>query len=175
MNAAYKYNKIDAFTAGNSLGNPAACFFLGLEQQLSEQEMLAIAKQHKGFVSEVIFCENSDAGIRLTYYSSECEVDFCGHGTIACMYCLIKNTPVLLAKKEILIHTRKKGTLIVYNRIPEQDAVWQIFAEKTFCSGFFCVFAGWRGALHQACALTRPASASESSCRSWIPERRARI
>lgn len=124
MNAAYKYNKIDAFTAGNSLGNPAACFFLGLEQQLSKQEMLAIAKQHKGFVSEVIFCENSDAGIRLTYYSSECEVDFCGHGTIACMYCLIKNTPVLLAKKEILIHTRKKGTLIVYNRIPEQDAVF---------------------------------------------------
>lgn len=22
-------------------------------------------------------------------------------------------------------------------KIPEQDAVWQIFAEKTFCSGFF--------------------------------------
>lgn len=123
MNTYYKYKKIDAFTAGNSLGNPAACLYLSSEQQLSEHEMLDIAKQHKGFVSEVIFCVNSDANIRLTYYSSECEVDFCGHGTIACMYGLIKYNPVLLAKKEILIHTNKKGALIVYNRISEQDAV----------------------------------------------------
>ena len=43
------------------------------------------------------------ADYKLTYYSSEREVNFCGHGTIACMYDLIKNTESLLSKSEILI------------------------------------------------------------------------
>ncbi len=85
--------------------------------------MQEIARQHKGFVSEVIYCSSHD-GIFLTYYSSECEVSFCGHGTIACMYNLVKNTETLLACSEIPIHTNKKGVLTVYNRIEEQDAVF---------------------------------------------------
>lgn len=123
MGTEYKYKKIDAFTAGTSLGNPAACLYLNFEEELSESSMLDIAKQHKGFVSEVVYCKNNEAGIDLTYYSSECEVDFCGHGTIACMYSLIKDNPALMAQKEILIQTNKKGALTVYNRIAEQDAV----------------------------------------------------
>ena len=90
---------------------------------MNELQMLDIAKQHKGFVSEVIYCENQDGKIRLTYYSSECEVDFCGHGTIACMYSLIKGSPTLMQQKEISIQTNKKGALTIYNRIAEQDAV----------------------------------------------------
>ena len=119
----YSYNKIDAFTAGGSLGNPAACLYLSPEQTLSEKAMLAVAKQHKGFVSEVIYCETGPSGIRLTYYSSECEVDFCGHGTIACMYHLIRSHPALLSQPEIQINTHKKGTLTVYNKLQQQDAV----------------------------------------------------
>jgi predicted PhzF superfamily epimerase YddE/YHI9 len=53
-----KYRKIDAFTSGNSLGNPAACIYLDDNQALTESEMLCIAQQHKGFVSEVIYCKN---------------------------------------------------------------------------------------------------------------------
>lgn len=112
MNISYKYNKIDAFTAGNSLGNPAACLYLSPEQRLSKHEMLEIAKQHKGFVSEVIYCVNSDASIHLTYYSSECEVDFCGHGTIACMYSLIKYSPALLEKRKYLLIPIRKARLL---------------------------------------------------------------
>ena len=123
MTDTYKYKKIDAFTSGNSLGNPAACLYLAPGQKLSELQMLDIAKQHKGFVSEVIYCESHDENIKLTYYSSECEVDFCGHGTIACMYSLIKDTPALLNQKEISIRTSKKGELTVYNRVKEQDAI----------------------------------------------------
>jgi PhzF family phenazine biosynthesis protein len=123
MNHSYKYKKIDAFTAGASLGNPAACIYLGSHEQLSAASMLDIARQHKGFVSEVVYCANNADGIHLVYYSSECEVDFCGHGTIACMYSLIKDTPALLAQKEISIQTNKKGRLTVYNEIPKQDAV----------------------------------------------------
>lgn len=122
---AYQYRKIDAFTTGKSLGNPAVCIYLGDNQILSDSEMLHTAKQHKGFVSEVVYCApKSDASFGLTYYSSECEVDFCGHGTIACMYNLIKETPDLLGKREIVIHTNKKGTLTVYNEIQTQDSVY---------------------------------------------------
>ena len=85
----YKYIKSNAFTAGDSLGNPAACVFTG-EETLSPEQMQAVAREHKGFVMEVVFCSQSDvADCKLTYYSSECEVDFCGHGTIATMYSMI--------------------------------------------------------------------------------------
>ncbi|MFV0395091.1 MAG: PhzF family phenazine biosynthesis protein [Coprobacillaceae bacterium] len=120
----YKYYKIDAFSSNGSLGNPAACLYLKNEQSITENEMLEIAKQHQGFVSEVIYCEQEKTNIKLTYYSSECEVDFCGHGTIACMYHLIKQTPSLLTEDEITILTNKKGKLTVYNKIKEQDAVF---------------------------------------------------
>jgi PhzF family phenazine biosynthesis protein len=88
---------------------------------------------HKGFVSEVVFCRKAGAdSYELSYYSSECEVDFCGHGTIACMYSLIKNTPQLYAKEQITIETARKGTLTVYNRIDRQNAVFITAPEPTY-------------------------------------------
>lgn len=121
----YQYRKIDAFTTGKSSGNPAACIYLDDNQTLTDNEMLDIAKQHKGFVSEVVYCaQKSQSSFSLIYYSSECEVDFCGHGTIACVYNLIKETPYLLNQREIEIHTNKKGTLTVYNEIQAQDCVY---------------------------------------------------
>lgn len=132
MITQYKYKKVDAFTSADSLGNPAACLYLTPSQILSDQEMLDIAKQHKGFVSEVIYCLHDDTNIHLTYFSSECEVDFCGHGTIACMYSLIKDNPVLLSQKEITIKTNKKGTLTVYNKIPEQEAIFITAPKPSF-------------------------------------------
>lgn len=122
---SYKYKKIDAFTSENSMGNPAACIYLDENQALTDDETLEIAKQHKGFVMEVVYCgKRTDCSFDLIYYSSECEVNFCGHGTIACMYGLIKDTPDLLARREIEIHTRRKGKLCIYNNIAEQDAVF---------------------------------------------------
>lgn len=119
-----EYRKIDAFTSGKSLGNPAACFYLGNES-LSAEIMQQVAAEHKGFVSEVVFCEKA-AGVdcKLTYYSSECEVDFCGHGTIATMYDFVKHTPLLRNKKEILFETNKKGKLKLYNELDSEDAVY---------------------------------------------------
>jgi len=40
------------------------------------------------------------------------------------MYSLIKNSPDLLAKKQVQISTGKKGALTVYNEIPEEDAIY---------------------------------------------------
>lgn len=121
----YKYKKIDAFTANGSLGNPAACVYLADNEELTDDQMLAIAKAHKGFVSEMVYCGSSSvADVKLTYYSSECEVEFCGHGTIACMFDLIKNDPSLNSKHIITIETNKKGVLSVLNCIDTENAIY---------------------------------------------------
>ncbi len=120
----YCYKKVNAFTSGTSYGNPAAYLMID-DSELSKEEMLKIGKEHSGFVSEVVFCTHSDiADIKLTYYSSECEVDFCGHGTIAAMYDLISCDNNLKLKSEILIETNRKGILSVYNAIKDEDAVY---------------------------------------------------
>ena len=131
----YRYVKSNAFTSGSipeqssptrslSLGNPAACIFTGHEG-LSLEQMQAIAAEHKGFVMEVVFCSKSDvADCKLTYYSSECEVEFCGHGTIATMYTMVKETLELMAKPVITAETNRKGIIEVFNAINEEDAVY---------------------------------------------------
>lgn len=86
-----------------------------------------VAYELKGSVSEVVYClpvaADNQTVYSLLYYSSECEVDFCGHGTIACMYDLVASTPELMRQKEIGIRT-KKIELTVYNNISEMDAVF---------------------------------------------------
>lgn len=122
----YQYKKVDAFTTEHSLGNPAACVYLKADENLNEAQMLSIGKAHKHYVSEVAICkvhEGTEFDYDMRYYSSECEVDFCGHGTIACMYSLIKDSPELIEKESIAIRTQK-GVLKVYNEIPSQDAVF---------------------------------------------------
>jgi len=120
----YRYIKSNAFTSGVSLGNPAACIFTG-QEELSPEQMQAIADEHKGFVMEVVFCSRSEvADCKLTYYSSECEVEFCGHGTIATMYTMVKETPALMAKPVITAETNRKGIIEVFNAINEEDAVY---------------------------------------------------
>jgi PhzF family phenazine biosynthesis protein len=131
----YRYIKSNAFTSGSipeqssptrslSLGNPAACIFIG-QEKLTPEQMQAIAAEHKGFVMEVVFCGQSEvADCKLTYYSSECEVEFCGHGTIATMYTMVKETSKLMAKPVITAETNCKGIIEVFNAIKEEDAVY---------------------------------------------------
>lgn len=129
---SYVYKKIDAFTSKNSLGNPAACLYLSAEETLSEEQMQRIAAQHKGFVSEVVYCFEARGEYTLYYYSSECEVNFCGHGTIACMHSLIKQTPTLLSQSAFTVNTHKKGPLTVYNRLCNEDAVYIAAPQPVF-------------------------------------------
>lgn len=119
------YRKIDAFASGSSTGNPAACLYFPVGETLSDAEMLHVARQHKGYVSEVVFCFRPDAStLALRYFSSESEVEFCGHGTIACAYSLISETPDLLARDVVRFQTKAKGELLVFNEIPSRDAVF---------------------------------------------------
>lgn len=126
-----KFKKIDAFTKGSSSGNPAGYVLLDRMDSLSEKEMQKLASELKGFVSEVGFACRESYGFHLKYYSSECEVAFCGHATIAIMYDLISTDPGLLDKKELKIRV-KAGTLPVFNLLKEEDAVYITAPEPHF-------------------------------------------
>ena len=117
------YKKIHAFTYKGSNGNPAVVIDIG-DLEISEEKMLEIAKEHHSFVSEVIFFSKQHRKIVFKYYSSECEVEFCGHGTIAAMYGIIENDPDLYEKKKISIQTSKKGEIEVYNELSKNDGVY---------------------------------------------------
>ena len=120
----FKFKKIDAFATQKSDGNPAGMVYLDSLEDITTDEMLRIAKELKGFVSEVGYARRIDEStFDLRYFSSEREVDFCGHATIAIMYDLIKNSDNLINKKQITIITCK-GNLIVENRISNEDAVF---------------------------------------------------
>lgn len=117
------FKKIDAFTMGSSSGNPAGYILLERPDQLSKEEMQKIASELKGFVNEVGFVFRRDKEFDLKYYSSECEVAFCGHATIAIMYDLISTDPALLYEKELNIRVRA-GKLSVFNHVRDEDAVY---------------------------------------------------
>lgn len=125
------FKKIDAFTKGSSSGNPAGYVLLDRMDSLSEGEMQKLASELKGFVSEVGFACREDGGFHLKYYSSECEVAFCGHAIIAIMYDLISTDTELLEEKELKIRVRAE-TLPVFNRLREEDAVYITAPEPGF-------------------------------------------
>lgn len=127
----YKYVKSNAFTTGESYGNPAASIFVD-NQEITDREMQQIAREHKGYVMETVFCSASSKGkLKLTYYSSECEVEFCGHGTIATMYAAVTNSPELRNEKIIDVETRRKGMISVYNELDTEDALFIEAPEAT--------------------------------------------
>lgn len=118
------FKKIDAFATDKSAGNPAGAIYLDTENELDQVEMQRIAAELKGFVNEVGYINKlDDDSFALKYYSSEREVEFCGHATIAIMYDLLKENAELLKKPTIHIVT-SKGKLLVQNRIPDEDAVF---------------------------------------------------
>ena len=118
------FKKIDAFATMKSDGNPAGYISLDSKESINEYEMQRIARELKGFVSEVGYIyKKNETTFSLKYYSSEREVEFCGHATIAIMYDLIKNTGGLIDKPEISIITNK-GKLVVENQISKKDAVF---------------------------------------------------
>ncbi|HII98090.1 MAG TPA: PhzF family phenazine biosynthesis protein [Methanoregula sp.] len=118
-----RFKKIDAFVCARSSGNPAGCIYLDSTEMLSPEQMQQVAREMAGCVSEVVFVSREDDNITLRFFSAECEVAFCGHGTIAAMHDLIKNDPDLLRKPIVSIQIGDQQILI-RNDIAEEDAVF---------------------------------------------------
>jgi PhzF family phenazine biosynthesis protein len=130
----FSFKKIDAFATTTSSGNPAGVISLSTRNDITDQEMQRIAREMKGFVSEVGYLwQHDDDTYGLRYFSSEREVEFCGHATIAIMHDLIRNNARLLHKEVISIVTNK-GRLEVENRIPDENAVYITAPDPVFVS-----------------------------------------
>lgn len=129
---AFPFKKIDAFATARSSGNPAGAIYLNTRSDISDHEMQKIARELKGFVSEVGYLWKNDGDTySLRYFSSEREVEFCGHATIAIMYDLIKSNNKLISKETIPILTNK-GRLEVENRIANENAVFITAPDPVF-------------------------------------------
>lgn len=125
----FPFKKIDAFATSQSEGNPAGYISLESFSDITTDEMLQIARELQGFVSEVGYVvQVSDNGFELKYYSAEREVDFCGHATIAIMYDMLKNNDYLQQFDSIFLKTNR-GLLKAKNRIKEEDAVFILSPE----------------------------------------------
>lgn len=98
---------------------------------LSVEEMQKMATELKGFVNEVGYVSRKDKQFELKFYSSECEVAFCGHATIAIMYDVISTNAELMNEHELKIKVRA-GTLSVFNHVKDEDAVYIMAPEPQF-------------------------------------------
>ena len=113
---SFPFKKLDAFATSSSGGNPAAAMYLESFHDITDAEMQRIARELKGFVSEVGFVARlAPDAFRLRYFSSEQEVQFCGHATIAICHDLVEGDPALAALPGFQLHTNK-GTLPVERR-----------------------------------------------------------
>jgi PhzF family phenazine biosynthesis protein len=120
----FNFKKFDAFAAGDATGNPAAAVYVNSFDDITEQEMLRVARELKGFVCEVGYiAETGQNRYKLRYFSSEKEVEFCGHATIAIMYELLKNAGGRPHRQNVSIETNK-GVLDVENRLAGEDSVF---------------------------------------------------
>lgn len=116
------FKKLDAFAQGEAAGNPAGYIDM-TGAVLAEAEMQRIASELKGFVSEVGFTVREGDSWRIRYFSSEREVAFCGHASVAILYDLLKQDPEL-GKREALTFFVRAGALKALNFIEAEDAVY---------------------------------------------------
>jgi PhzF family phenazine biosynthesis protein len=119
-----RFKKIDAFASEYSSGNPAAVVYLDKLEDLSANEKLQIAKELKGFVSEVGYVSpGTETDYELCYFSSEREVAFCGHATIAILNDIVANNEALHSQTTLSIATRT-DRLQVENRYRDEKSVY---------------------------------------------------
>jgi PhzF family phenazine biosynthesis protein len=105
---AFTFKKIDAFAEDGSTGNPAGAVYLDAMEAITEPEMLRIARELKGFVSEVGYLARTGPdAFRIRYFSSEREVAFCGHATVAILHDLFAGDRDLAARGRILLETAR--------------------------------------------------------------------
>lgn len=99
--------QIDAFTTNVFGGNPAAVCVL--KQWLSDALMQSIATENNQ--AETAFIVLADDKFEIRWFTPSCEVDLCGHATLAAAYVIFKELNYKSSKIEFV--TTKRGSLYV--------------------------------------------------------------
>ncbi len=98
--------QVDAFTATVFSGNPAAV--CPLEQWLPDEQLQAIATENN--LSETAYFVRNGDGFHLRWFTPGCEVDLCGHATLASAYVLFNE---LGEPGDVLRFQTQSGELLV--------------------------------------------------------------
>ena len=101
-----KIYQVDAFANQIFKGNPAAV--CPLENWISDDLMQRIAEENN--VSETAFFVKKDTQFELRWFTPTCEVDLCGHATLAAAHIIFTE---LNYKEPILEFSSKSGILTV--------------------------------------------------------------
>jgi len=78
--------QVDAFTSELFCGNPAAV--CPLENWINDNTLQSIASENN--LSETAFFVNENDGYRIRWFTPTCEVDLCGHATLASAYIIFE-------------------------------------------------------------------------------------
>ncbi|MFO7807071.1 MAG: PhzF family phenazine biosynthesis protein [Candidatus Moraniibacteriota bacterium] len=98
--------QIDAFTSNVFEGNPAA--IVPLEEWITSKLMQKIAMENN--LSETAFIVKSGQDYEIRWFTPLCEVDLCGHATLAAAYLVLY---LLEPKKDEVTFSSKSGDLNV--------------------------------------------------------------
>jgi len=102
-----KINVVDAFSDEVFKGNPAAV--IKIEQWLDLRVMQSIAMENN--LSETAFVKPIDDNhFEIRWFSPICEVDFCGHATLASAFVIFSQNALL---KEINFYAHAVGSFVV--------------------------------------------------------------
>lgn len=84
MNERYTFTQVDAFTDRPFSGNPAAVFLLSTPRD--DSWMQSVAREMN--LAETAFLVRRSDGFDLRWFTPLCEVDLCGHATLASAHTL---------------------------------------------------------------------------------------
>ncbi len=102
--------QIDAFAEKTFTGNPAA--IVSLDDWLEDQTMQSIAEENN--LSETAFIVATDKGYHIRWFTPSCEVDLCGHATLAAAYVAIQ---FLQETRNPICFDSKSGELFVSHKV----------------------------------------------------------
>ena len=110
------YYVVDAFTDKIFSGNPAGVCIL--DNELDEKLMQKIATENN--LSETAFAVKSNKGYNLRWFTPECEIDLCGHATLAAAFILMNYvdkslTEISFSTKSGILGVKKEGEFFTMN------------------------------------------------------------
>jgi len=120
MTTNLEYKLVDAFALSPYSGNPAGVI---LEADgLADKQMVALAREFNASETAFILKTDArDAAVRFRWFTPACEVDFCGHATLAGVHALLEAGRFAHVLKEpgtVLPIETRSGVLTVRIQMP---------------------------------------------------------